>query len=65
MNKSKKKNLYLVVSIGMFIYAIGFLFYALNHPELSFPWSNNITYTIYLLYIILMIMCFVKSRRIK
>ena len=31
--------------------ALGFLVYALNHPEGSWPWSNWITFTIYCLWL--------------
>ncbi|WP_297688623.1 hypothetical protein [uncultured Anaerococcus sp.] len=31
------------------------IFFALNHPEASFPWSNNITYIIYMAYLVLVI----------
>ena len=35
--------------------AIAFIAFALGHPEASFPWSNDITYTIYGLYTIVMV----------
>lgn len=31
----------------MLILAVAFLFVALGHPEMSFPWGNGITYTLY------------------
>ncbi len=40
-NKKYKKIAILILVIGII-----FIFYALNHPEASFPWSNNITYII-------------------
>ncbi|MDD4726951.1 MAG: hypothetical protein PHR70_09275 [Tissierellia bacterium] len=62
--KSKKRVL-LIISISMLLFAIGFIWYAFNHPEGGFPWSNSITYGMYLLYIVIMIICFLKSRTIK
>lgn len=49
-NKKYKKIAILMLAIGII-----FIFYALNHPESSFPWSNNITYIIYMVYLILII----------
>ena len=34
-----------------------FIIIALTHPELSFPWSNTITYLLYAAYLIVMV-CF-------
>jgi len=31
----------------MLILAVAFLFVALGHPEMSFPWGNGITYRQY------------------
>lgn len=59
--KSKKKIL-LCIGITMLLFAIGFVWYALNNPQSSFPWGNTITYSIYLIYIIVMLVCFVISR---
>ena len=36
----------------MLIVAIAFVFFALKHPEASFPWSNTVTYVIYAVYLI-------------
>jgi membrane-bound acyltransferase YfiQ involved in biofilm formation len=60
-----KRKIFLVISISMLLLAIGFIWYALNHPEMSFPWNNNITYSIYLVYIVIMIICFLISKRKK
>ncbi len=43
--------------------ALAFIAYALNHPEFSFPWSNGITYTIYAIYLGIMVLLFLLSRR--
>jgi divalent metal cation (Fe/Co/Zn/Cd) transporter len=60
--KSKRK-LFLFIGMFMLLIAIGFVWYALNHPESSFPWNNTITYSIYLIYIIAMIICFIIAKR--
>ena len=52
MRKNKK---YFKIGLAMILIGIIFIFYALNHPEASFPWSNNITYIIYMAYLILTI----------
>lgn len=52
MRKNKK---YFKIGLAMLMIGIIFIFYALNHPEASFPWSNNITYIIYMAYLILTI----------
>lgn len=52
MLKNKK---YLKIGLAMILIGIIFIFYALNHPEASFPWSNNITYLIYMVYLVLVI----------
>ena len=35
----------------MFISAIAFMIFALNHPEMSFPWPNALTWTGYGVYV--------------
>lgn len=44
-----------IVGIAMLIIAIIFIIIALNHPEMSFPWNNTITYMIYSIYTIIML----------
>lgn len=39
--------------------------FALNHPEMSFPWSNNITYVIYVVYLVVTIFMFCISKKTK
>ena len=50
-----KNKKYLKIGLAMILIGIIFIFYALNHPEASFPWSNNITYIIYMAYLVLTI----------
>lgn len=41
--------------------AIGFAIYAAGHPELSFPWSVQITHTLYGLYVDTVVLLFVLA----
>ena len=47
----------------MLIAAVIFLVYAVTHPTASFPWSNAITYTLYAVYILVMLVLFLASRK--
>ena len=38
------KKISRIISAVMFAAAVMFFLYALNHPEGSFPWGNEITY---------------------
>ena len=44
-----------LIGFIMLAIAIAFIIFALNHPELSFPWSNTITYIVYGVYLLVMI----------
>ena len=50
-----KNKKYLKIGLVMILIAVLFVYYALHHPEASFPWPNNITYLIYMAYLILII----------
>lgn len=50
-----KNKKYLKIALTLLVIGIIFIFYALNHPEASFPWSNNITYIIYIVYLLLIV----------
>ena len=43
-----------IIGLILFLVAIVFLLYALNHPEATFPWSNTITYILYGIYTVVM-----------
>ena len=45
-----KKNVSRIIGLVMVVIAIAFVVFALNHPEMSFPWSNTITWVLYSLY---------------
>ena len=36
-----------IIAVIMLVIAIVFIFIALNNPQASFPWSNEITYILY------------------
>lgn len=40
------------IGLVMVVIAIAFVVFVLNHPEMSFPWSNTITWVLYGLYAI-------------
>lgn len=46
------KKISRVIGLVMVVIAIVFVVFALNHPEMSFPWNNTITWVLYGLYAI-------------
>ena len=42
-----KKHISRIIGLVMIVIAIAFVAFALNHPEMSFPWSNTITWGLY------------------
>ena len=44
------KKISRIIGSIMLVIAIAFVVFALNHPEMSFPWSNTITWVLYGLY---------------
>lgn len=59
----RKEKLFLLIGILMLLIAMIFILVALNHPEMSFPWSNTVTYIIYGIYVIIMILMFAMSKK--
>lgn len=45
-----KKKISRIIGLIMVVIAIAFVVFALNHPEMSFSWSNTITWVLYGLY---------------
>lgn len=43
----------------MCVISVVFFLYALNHPQAGFPWHNSITYAIYTIYLLIMILLFI------
>lgn len=48
-----------IIGIVMLVVAIAFVVFAFSHPEMSFPWSNTITYLLYGIYGIAMVVMFI------
>lgn len=53
----KKKSR--IIALIMLIAAVVFFVFSITHPTSSFPWSNTITYFIYAVYILIMVVLFV------
>lgn len=47
-----------MIAAVMLVAVVVFIGIALSNPQASFPWSNIITYTLYGIYIIIMIVLF-------
>lgn len=60
-----KKRIFLGIGYLMVLIAITFFNYAIHHTVGSFPWSNEITYSIYALYLIVTGCMFYMSRKTK
>ena len=54
-----------VIGLLMILIAIVFVIFALGHPEMSFPWSNTITYTLYGLYTLVTVVLLIVPRKKK
>ena len=54
-----------MIGIIMLAAAIAFVVFALNHPEASFPWSNTVTYSLYGLYLIVMLVMLIAPFKNK
>ena len=55
------KKRFFIPACVLAVAAIGFIAYALGHPELSFPWSVQITHILYGLYVDATILLFVLA----
>lgn len=53
------KKMSRIFGIIMLVGAIAFVAFALNHPEMSFPWNNMITCLLYGIYVIVMAVMFI------
>lgn len=49
------KKISRIIGMIMLVVAIIFLVFALNNPQASWPWNNTITYTLYIIYLVVMI----------
>ncbi len=48
-----------ITATVMLVISVCFVWYALNHPEASFPWSNVITDAMFIIYLVVMIIMFI------
>ena len=48
-----------IIAGVMLVIAVGFVVYALMHPEASFPWSNKITVVLFIVYLAAMTVLFI------
>ncbi|MGN0357435.1 MAG: hypothetical protein ACI4E0_06415 [Blautia sp.] len=55
------KKGFLISAFVLVAAAIGFIAYALGHPELSFPWDNQITNILYGIYADVVVLLFVLA----
>ena len=58
-----KKNISRIIGLVMIVVAITFVLFAFNHPEMSFPWSNTITYALYGLYAIVTVVLLIAPTK--
>lgn len=55
-------NILLCTGCLLAVGAVGFICYALGHPEGSFPWRLEITYLLYMAYIAVTVLAFLSAR---
>ena len=60
----KKKTLR-IVGILMAVIAIALIAFAITHPEMSFPWSNTVTYALYGLYTVVTVVLLIAPIKNK
>ena len=60
-----KKSASRIVGLVMLIIAVAFIVFALNHPEMSFPWNNTITWLLYGLYVLVIVVLFIAPKMKK
>ena len=60
-----KKSISRIIGLIMLIIAIVFIMFALNHPEMSFPWNNTITWLMYGVYILVTVVLLIAPKMKK
>ena len=53
------------IAAFMFVIAAAFVVFALTHPDAAFPWSNTVSYIIYGIYAVVMIVLFIAPVKKK
>lgn len=59
------KRISRIIGLVMVIIAIVFVVFALNHPEMSFPWSNTVTWVLYGLYALVTVVLLIAPTKKK
>ncbi len=59
------KKISRIIGLVMVIIAIVFVVFALNHPEMSFPWSNTVTWVLYGLYALVTVVLLIAPTKKK
>ena len=57
-----KKSASRIVGLVMLIIAVAFIMFAVNHPEMSFPWNNTITWLLYGLYVLVTVVLLIAPK---
>ena len=60
-----KKSASRIVGLVMLIIAAAFIMFAVNHPEMSFPWNNTITWLLYGLYVLVTVVLLIAPKMKK
>ena len=60
-----KKSASRIVGLVMLIIAVAFIMFAVNHPEMSFPWNNTITWLLYGLYVLVTVVLLIAPKMKK
>ena len=60
-----KKSISRIIGVIMLIVAFVFIMFALNHPEMSFPWNNTITWLLYGLYVLVTVVLLIAPKMKK
>ena len=57
-----KKSTSRIVGLVMLIIAFAFIMFAVNNPEMSFPWNNTITWLLYGLYVFVTVVLLIAPK---
>ena len=60
-----KKSASRIVGLVMLIIDVAFIMFAVNHPEMSFPWNNTITWLLYGLYVLVTVVLLIAPKMKK
>ena len=54
-----------IIALVMLVVAVAFIVFAMGHPEMSFPWSNTITWGLYGLYAVVAVIFLIAPTKKK